>query len=29
MRTLKQNTLLAMVNDMLVDLPSPSNLNYL
>ena len=29
MRTLKQNTLLAMVNDMVVDLPSPSNLNYL
>jgi quinol-cytochrome oxidoreductase complex cytochrome b subunit len=29
MRILKQNTLLAMVNDMVVDLPSPSNLNYL
>jgi len=29
MRILKQNTLLAMINDMVVDLPSPSNLNYL
>ena len=29
MRILKQNTLLAMVNDMVVDLPTPSNLNYL
>jgi hypothetical protein len=29
MRILKQNTLLAIINDMVVDLPSPSNLNYL
>lgn len=29
MRILKQNTLLAMINDMVVDLPTPSNLNYL
>jgi len=29
MRILKQNTLLSIVNGMVVDLPTPSNLNYL